>query len=89
MIRNKSEQTKLFEALLKPPPGWTVSSQFERLDLSPSERGEIFLKGEAPLTGDDIRRLVTVEIKIDGRLAGEIGEALVTVRKYALKSDRL
>ena len=69
------------------PPGWQVSAELANIRLQPGERGEIALVARAPSTGDNVRRLMTAEIHIDGRSQGPISEALVTVLSTRSESD--
>lgn len=80
LLRNNLEEPVTYEARLLPPPGWSTTAEFQALKLEPGTRGELALTAVAPASADSTRRLLTAEIKINGKSQGEISEALVTVR---------
>lgn len=80
LVRNNLGKPARFEARLLAPFGWTVSKEFETLDLTPEAQGELKLFASAPKTGDGIRRLMTVEVRINGVSQGPVAEGLVTVK---------
>ena len=80
LLRNNMPQQVTYEAQLVLPSGWTTVVESPRLQLEPGARGEIPLTAVAPSHGDNIRRLVTADISIDGKSQGQICEALVTVQ---------
>lgn len=79
LLRNNFERPVTYEARLLSPAGWQTSTEFQSLTLSAGETGEIELRAVAPSTADNVRRLMTAEILIDGKSQGPISEALVTV----------
>jgi len=81
LLRNNLEKKATYSARLLAPPGWGTSSEHESLSLEANQRGEIVLTARAPDLGDEIRRLMTAEILIDGQSQGPIAEALVTVKR--------
>ena len=83
LLRNNFERPVTYEARLNGPRGWQTSEEFRQLKLEPGGRGEIKLAAVAPDQGDNVRRLVTAQIKIDGQCQGPISEALATVRPAA------
>jgi len=66
------------EARLLVPDGWRTSDAFESLELEAGARGELTLNATAP-AHSDIRRILTAEIRVDGKTRGPVTEALVTV----------
>ena len=80
LLRNNLERPATYGARLHAPPGWTVDDEFHSLSLEAEGRGELLFSAQAPETADNIRRLVTAEITIDGKSCGPICEALVTVQ---------
>lgn len=80
LLRNNLERSVTYAARLLPPPGWKSSPEFRPLTLAAGARGEIILNAVAPPTADNVRRLMTAEIEIDGQSQGPICEALVTLR---------
>lgn len=81
LLRNNHNRTILYEAQLVPPSGWQTTAQFSALKLEPAGRGELKFKLVSPSKADNVRRLLTAEIKIDGVNQGQICEALMTVRQ--------
>jgi glyoxylase-like metal-dependent hydrolase (beta-lactamase superfamily II) len=81
LLRNNFERPVTYEVRLHTPAGWATSTEFQSLKLDAGSRGEMQLVAVAPKTGDNIRRLVTAEIKVDGESQGPISEALVTVQR--------
>lgn len=79
LLRNNLERPVTYAARLNPPSGWETSPEFRSLTLAAGGRGEILLKAVAPSTRDNVRRLMTAEIEIDGQSQGPICEALVTL----------
>ena len=79
LLRNNLERAVTYEARLLPPNGWRTSPEFRSLKLEASEHGELKLNAVAPEVADNVRRLMTAEIKIDGQSQGPLSEALVTV----------
>ena len=59
--------------------GWQTGMKFHELQLDAGERGKLLFSIVAPDFPDNIRRLITAEIKIDGQTQGAVSEALVTV----------
>ena len=80
LLRNNLQRPVTYEARLIGPSGWELSSEFSRVPLEPGSRGELLLSAVAPQQPDNTRRLITAEVKVDGRSQGQITEALVTVR---------
>jgi len=80
LLRNNLQRPVTYEARLIGPSGWELSSEFSRVSLEPGSRGELLLSAVAPQQPDNTRRLITAEVKVDGRSQGQITEALVTVR---------
>jgi glyoxylase-like metal-dependent hydrolase (beta-lactamase superfamily II) len=80
LLRNNLQRPVTYEARLIGPSGWELSSEFSRVELEPGGRGELSLTAIAPPQADNTRRLITAEVKVDGRSQGQITEALVTVR---------
>lgn len=80
LLRNNLQRPVTYEARLIGPSGWELSSEFSRVALEPGSRGELLLSAVAPQQPDNTRRLITAEVKVDGRSQGQITEALVTVR---------
>jgi glyoxylase-like metal-dependent hydrolase (beta-lactamase superfamily II) len=80
LLRNNLERPVTYEARLLPPPGWQASPEFRALKLDAGTRGELALSAVAPRVGDGQRRLLTVEVRIDGQTQGPICEGLVRVR---------
>ncbi|HCN07909.1 MAG TPA: hypothetical protein DIT01_08240 [Lentisphaeria bacterium] len=85
LLRNNFQHPVSYEARLLAPNGWRVSPEFCGLQLDAGARGEMELTAVAPNSPDNIRRLMTAEIKIDGQSQGPFSEALVTVRPLAAK----
>jgi hypothetical protein len=79
LVRNNLERSAEFAARLLPPAGWAGEERWATLRLEAGGRGEIGLKTRAPHTADGVRRLMTAEVRIDGRTQGPVSEALVTV----------
>jgi glyoxylase-like metal-dependent hydrolase (beta-lactamase superfamily II) len=79
LLRNNFEQPVSYAARLLAPDGWEVSPEFRTLKLEPGARGELEFPARAPQMADGMRRLVTAEIRIDGRSQGPVSEALVAV----------
>jgi len=79
LLRNNIEHAVTYEARLLPPNGWRTSPEFQSLKLKAGERGELELNASAPKAADNVRRLITAEIRIDGQSQGPLCEALVTV----------
>ena len=79
LLRNNLPQAATYEARLIPPRGWEVSSELTCLQLEPGARGELELAATAPPHSDDVRRLMTAEILLNGKSQGQISEALVTI----------
>ena len=79
LLRNNFQRPVTYEARLNPPPGWQSSPEFSHLTLEADGRGELRLEAVAPDSADNVRRLMTAEIRIDGQSQGPISEALVTV----------
>ena len=79
LLRNNLEKKVTYAARLLGPPGWTVHEKLSELSLAPGAKGDLQLEAQAPIHGDNVRRLVTAEIWIDGVNQGPIAEALVTV----------
>lgn len=79
LLRNNLEKPATFAARLLPPHGWDTSAEFRPIKLEAGGRGELTLMARAPQRADNVRRLMTAEIQIDGRSQGPISEALVTV----------
>ena len=79
LLRNNLERAVTYEARLLPPNDWRTSSEFRSLKLESGERGELNLNAVAPEVADNVRRLMTAEIRIDGQSQGPLSEALVTV----------
>ena len=80
LLRNNLLRVATYEARLVAPSGWETSSEMDRLQLEPGGRGELRLAATAPQQSDNVRRLMTAEISIDGKSQGQISEALVTVK---------
>jgi len=80
LLRNNLGSKATFAARLQLPPHWNGSGEMQELVLPPAGRGELTFTAQAPTRGDNIRRLVTAEIAINGRSHGPVSEALVTVR---------
>ncbi len=80
LLRNNLSQAATYEARLVAPRGWETSSEMARLELEPGGRGELRLVATAPQQADEVRRLMTAEISIDGKSQGQVSEALVTVK---------
>jgi glyoxylase-like metal-dependent hydrolase (beta-lactamase superfamily II) len=80
LLRNNLQRPVTYEARLIGPSGWELSNEFLRVALEPGSRGELLLSAVAPQQPDNTRRLITAEVKVDGRSQGQITEALVTVR---------
>lgn len=80
LLRNNLERPVTYAARLLPPPAWKSSSEFRSLTLAAGARGELILNAVAPPIADNVRRLMTAEIEIDGQSQGPICEALVTLR---------
>lgn len=81
LLRNNLQTTATYEARLCGPQGWKTSGEYRTLKLAPDERGEIELLATAPSDADNVRRLITADIRIDGRPQGQVSEALVTMRQ--------
>jgi glyoxylase-like metal-dependent hydrolase (beta-lactamase superfamily II) len=79
LVRNNLERPVEYEARLLPPAGWEVSPEYTPLRLATGGRGEIAMKARAPRSADHVRRLMTAEVRIDGKSQGPLVEALVTV----------
>jgi glyoxylase-like metal-dependent hydrolase (beta-lactamase superfamily II) len=79
LLRNNLERPVRYDARLLTPSGWDTSPEFQSLSLEAGQRGELQLSAIAPPDGDNTRRLLTAEIRIDGQSQGPISEALVTV----------
>ena len=79
LIRNNFGRTVRYDARLLPPPGWSAPPEFSTFTLEAESRGEIELRAVAPTAVDDVRRLMTAEIRIDGESQGPVAEALVRV----------
>jgi glyoxylase-like metal-dependent hydrolase (beta-lactamase superfamily II) len=79
LVRNNFERPVEYAARLLTPPGWETNREFATLRLEAGCRGQIGLIARAPRAPDGIRRLMTVEIHIDGRTQGPVSEALVTI----------
>jgi glyoxylase-like metal-dependent hydrolase (beta-lactamase superfamily II) len=79
LLRNNLGRPAEYAARLLPPPGWETSERFATLRLEAGGRGEVRLKAGPPPSGDGVRRLMTAEVRIDGRSQGPVSEALVTV----------
>ncbi|MBI85155.1 MAG: hypothetical protein CMJ81_18325 [Planctomycetaceae bacterium] len=80
LLRNNLSRAATYEARLMAPSGWETSSEMARLQLEPGGCGELRLAATAPRQSDNVRRLMTAEISIDGKSQGQISEALVTVK---------
>jgi len=80
LLRNNLEHPATYAARLIAPHGWNVAPELRSLSLEAGANGELALTATAPPTADEVRRLVTAEIQIDGQSQGPISEALVTVR---------
>ena len=78
LLRNNLGRDAVFEARLLPPEGWQTSSEFAEIRLASEEWGELSLSAAAPRE-PQVRKLLTVEIRIDGETQGPATEALVTV----------
>ena len=61
------------------PRGWQSEEHYISLTLEARTRGEIKIQATAPPQADRTRRLVTADIRIDGKSQGPVAEALVTV----------
>ncbi len=83
LLRNNFEHAVNFQARLQVPAGWQTSPEFRALKLEPGARGELTLTAVAPGQADEVRRLVTAEVLLDGQSQGQIAEALVTVSATA------
>lgn len=81
LVRNNLERSAEYGARLLAPPGWSVAKEFAKVFLEAGGRGEIMLIANAPKEGDQVRRLMTADIIIDGKTQGPVSEALVTVAK--------
>ena len=81
LIRNNFGRPVRYDARLLAPPGWSASPEFSSLTLAAESRGEIELRAAAPSAADDVRRLMTAEIRIDGESQGPVAEALVRVNQ--------
>jgi glyoxylase-like metal-dependent hydrolase (beta-lactamase superfamily II) len=79
LLRNNLERLATYEARLLPPSGWQTSPEFRPLKLEAGARGELPLTAVAPKQADGVRRLMTVEIRIDGQTQGPVCEGLVRV----------
>ena len=80
LLRNNLDRPVTYEARLLPPLDWQTSAEFLSLQLNPGNRGKLQLTARAPVTANNVRQLMTAEIRIDGESQGQISEALVTVR---------
>jgi glyoxylase-like metal-dependent hydrolase (beta-lactamase superfamily II) len=80
LLRNNLERPATYAARLLPPSGWQASPECRSVTLAAGARGELSLSAVAPAVADGTRRLLTVEIQIDGRSQGPVSEALVTVQ---------
>jgi len=79
-LRNNLEHPATYAARLIAPHGWNVASELRSLSLEAGANGELVLTATAPSAADEVRRLITAEIQIDGQSQGPISEALVTIR---------
>jgi hypothetical protein len=79
LLRNNLGRPATYAARLLPPPGWKASPEFRALKLEAGAAGEMSLRAQAPAREDNVRRLLTAEIQIDGQTQGPVSEALVTV----------
>ena len=84
MLRNNLERKATYAARLLTPDGWTTNDSFTSTTLDAAQRGELSLTATAPAQPDNIRKLMTGEITIDGVAQGPIAEALVTVRRLRM-----
>ena len=87
LLRNNLDRPTTYAARLQPPPGWETSSEFCSTTLDAGGRGEISLRTTAPGSTDNVRRLLTAEITVDGENQGQVCEALVTVRRPGVNGN--
>jgi hypothetical protein len=80
LLRNNLGRPASYGARLLPPSGWGASPEFRTLELDAGARGELALSARAPGCGDNTRRLLAAEVRLDGQTLGPVSEALVTVR---------
>lgn len=79
MLRNNLDRKTTYEARLLAPDHWKVKDEFDSITLDATEQGTLTLTAIAPSPPDNIRKLMTAEIAIDGVTQGPVAEALVTV----------
>ena len=79
LLRNNFEKSVTFQARLLGPMGWKTSTDFTEITLQPQSKGKLILIATAPPSADNTRRLMTAEIRLDGKSQGPLTEALVTV----------
>ncbi|MEI9425882.1 hypothetical protein O7A70_32845, partial [Mesorhizobium sp. Cs1299R1N1] len=77
-IRNNFDHRVTYEARLLGDHGWTAATEFTCLCLDPSEIGELTVEARAPTQPARARKLLTVEMLIDGISQGPVCEALVS-----------
>ncbi|MER9196935.1 MBL fold metallo-hydrolase [Mesorhizobium australicum] len=79
-LRNNLERPAVYSARLQPAFGWASDGEAQSIELQPRQLGEVMLQATAPSHVDQRRRLITVEILINGVSQGPICEALVSTR---------
>ena len=76
-LRNDLERRATYEASLLAPSGWSAPDGAQTVELEAGESAALLFTLTAPEQGTAGRRLVTAEVRIDGRSHGPIAEAVV------------
>lgn len=82
-LRNNLERTAIYGARLVTAHGWASDGKTVSITLQPGQKGEIALAAIAPAQVDPRRKLLTVEVLIDGVSQGPVCEALTMVMDEA------